>query len=111
MRYSWPDENTRKEMQVKETFHHSANAVTYMHDKIGLHRIANLTDKPAISLHLYTPAFDTCATFEEGTGKKRQCGKCTFYTINGEKVERTYSTTSSNDEAGIISTVTDITTL
>ena len=72
-------------MRVTSSFTHGREAVTYMHgryqrvaydayesdlplctiDKIGLHRIANLGSKPAISLHLYCPAFDTCATFEE----------------------------------------------
>ncbi|TPX34265.1 cysteine dioxygenase [Synchytrium endobioticum] len=88
-RYEWPMYEGHH-MRVTQTFVHERDAVTYMHDKIGLHRIANLSDKPAISLHLYCPAFDTCATFEEKTGRQRKCGACPFYSENGIKVERHY---------------------
>ena len=54
-------------------------------DSIGLHRVENAshTDR-AISLHLYSPPFQMCQTFDERTGHKRTCtfvfhsdkGKC-----------------------------------
>ncbi|KAI9305474.1 cysteine dioxygenase type I family protein [Cunninghamella echinulata] len=64
------------------------NQVAYVHDKIGLHRIANPSkNKGAVSLHLYTPPFKTCKTFEESTGKARSASQCTYYSIRGTRQE------------------------
>ena len=63
----------------------SANQVTYMHDRIGLHRIANESENGSVSLHLYSPPFQYCKTFCERTGAARSSGKCVFYSIDGEK--------------------------
>lgn len=53
-------------------------------DKIGLHRISNpSTEKGAVSLHLYTPPFQSCKTFEEKTGRARSSGNCSFYSVRG----------------------------
>ncbi|KAI9316035.1 RmlC-like cupin domain-containing protein [Dichotomocladium elegans] len=60
------------------------NGVTYIHDKIGLHRIANPDlYQGAVSLHLYTPPYQVCKTFEERSGRARVGGKCTFYSVGG----------------------------
>ncbi|KAI7854714.1 RmlC-like cupin domain-containing protein [Circinella umbellata] len=62
------------------------NEVAYIHDKIGLHRISNPdSDRGAVSLHLYTPPYQVCKTFEENTGRSRMGGKCTFYSIGGNR--------------------------
>ncbi|KAI9495636.1 RmlC-like cupin domain-containing protein [Zychaea mexicana] len=62
------------------------NEVTYIHDKIGLHRISNPDQgRGAVSLHLYTPPYQVCKTFEENTGRARMGGKCTFYSIAGTR--------------------------
>ncbi|KAI8067996.1 RmlC-like cupin domain-containing protein [Gongronella butleri] len=66
-----------------------SNQVAYIHDKIGLHRIANPSSKEgAVSLHLYTPPFKTCKTFEEATGKARSASQCTYYSIRGARQEK-----------------------
>ncbi|KAG1324773.1 hypothetical protein G6F62_008908 [Rhizopus arrhizus] len=63
------------------------NQVTYVHDKIGLHRISNPNkEKGAVSLHLYTPPYKVCKTFEEKTGKARSSGVCSFYSIGGNRI-------------------------
>jgi cysteine dioxygenase len=63
------------------------NQVTYVHDKIGLHRISNPSvEKGAVSLHLYTPPYQMCKTFEENTGKARSSGICSFYSIGGQRI-------------------------
>jgi hypothetical protein len=55
-------------------------------DKIGLHRIANPSmHTGAVSLHLYTPPYETCKTFEEQTGRSRSSGKCSFYSVGGRR--------------------------
>ena len=35
---------------------YKSNDISYMHDKFGKHIISNINSKPAISLHLYSPA-------------------------------------------------------
>ncbi|KAI8141872.1 RmlC-like cupin domain-containing protein [Fennellomyces sp. T-0311] len=62
------------------------NEVTYIHDKIGLHRISNPSKEGgAVSLHLYTPPYQVCKTFEEHTGRARTGGRCTFYSVGGTR--------------------------
>lgn len=62
------------------------DAVAYMHDKIGLHRVANTnTSRPAVSLHLYSPPIDVCQTFCESTGEARKSGKCVFFSVGGRR--------------------------
>ncbi|KAI8082833.1 RmlC-like cupin domain-containing protein, partial [Halteromyces radiatus] len=62
------------------------NQVAYIHDKIGLHRIANPSAvNGAVSLHLYTPPYKTCKTFEEKSGKARSASQCTYYSIKGTR--------------------------
>lgn len=42
---------------------------TYIHDKIGLHRISNpSSEHPAVSLHLYSPPITRCKWFNEASG-------------------------------------------
>ncbi|OAD66319.1 hypothetical protein PHYBLDRAFT_7545, partial [Phycomyces blakesleeanus NRRL 1555(-)] len=70
----------------RDTMYH-ANQVTYVHDSIGLHRIKNPSQQQgAVSLHLYTPPYQLCKTFEEKTGKARSSGVCTFYSVKGTPV-------------------------
>ena len=58
-------------------------------DKIGLHRVANQSHtKGAVSLHLYTPPYSECKTFNEQCGTARKSGNITFYSVDGKKVER-----------------------
>lgn len=72
-------------IHLKKTCPYTSNQVTYMHDKIGLHRIANPSTKGAVTLHLYSPPYSTCKTFCEKTGIARPSGNIVFYSINGEK--------------------------
>jgi cysteine dioxygenase len=56
-------------------------------DRIGLHRVGNPShDKVAVSLHLYTPPFDMCRTYHEGTGKARATACTTFYSVRGKRI-------------------------
>eukprot|EP01137_Pigoraptor_chileana_P001966 Opistho-2@40253 len=62
--------------------------VTYIHDKIGLHRVENVSHtKGALSLHLYSPPFEFCKTFDEATGRCKASPKVTFFSKKGEIVE------------------------
>jgi cysteine dioxygenase len=59
--------------------------VAYINDSIGLHRVENTshTDK-AVSLHLYSPPFNECHTFDDRTGQQR-VAKITFWSKYGER--------------------------
>ncbi|KAF9427151.1 Cysteine dioxygenase [Entomortierella beljakovae] len=71
----------------KETFL-KRDTVAYMHDKLGLHAVSNpLKTQGSVSLHLYTPPYETCKTFNERSSKARSSGKCVFYSKRGEKIE------------------------
>ncbi|RKO91259.1 RmlC-like cupin domain-containing protein, partial [Blyttiomyces helicus] len=71
-------------MKVRTENVHSSDQVAYIHDKIGLHRVSS-RGGPAVSLHLYTPPFETCKTFCESTGQSRGSGKCVFFSRRGER--------------------------
>jgi len=85
-RYEWPKEEGDA-MEVKENTVYDTDGVTYMSDELGLHRMENPSHTdPAVTLHIYIPAFDSCYMFDERTGHKTKC-KVTFWSKYGEKVE------------------------
>ncbi|KAF2875546.1 RmlC-like cupin domain-containing protein [Massariosphaeria phaeospora] len=96
-RYAWPTVHLNNDDQqplnaTGETVYKS-NEVTYMSDKLGLHRISNAdSTEYAVSLHLYTPpnaAVYGCHVFDERTGDSKHIRKCTVYSEYGqEKRER-----------------------
>ncbi|KAG8593957.1 hypothetical protein GDO81_001007, partial [Engystomops pustulosus] len=54
-------------------------------DSIGLHRVENPSHtETAVSLHLYSPPFDHCNTFDQRTGHKNKV-KMTFWSKFGER--------------------------
>ncbi|KAI9931865.1 hypothetical protein ASPWEDRAFT_37234 [Aspergillus wentii DTO 134E9] len=92
--YTWPDKDKVEHGQVsppeitKQTIY-GENEVTYMSDKLGLHKISNPDPKNfAISLHLYTPP--NAATFgfnvfDEKTGKSNHIKQSNFYSDRGQR--------------------------
>lgn len=53
-------------------------------DSLGLHRVENPSHvNPAVSLHVYSPPFDSCSVFNQHTGQKTKC-KVTFWSKYGE---------------------------
>jgi len=55
-------------------------------DSIGLHRVENKSHTAkAVSLHLYSPPFAMCQSFDERSGHRKKCN-VTFYSKYGEKV-------------------------
>uniref|UniRef100_A0A8D8QU29 Cysteine dioxygenase n=1 Tax=Cacopsylla melanoneura TaxID=428564 RepID=A0A8D8QU29_9HEMI len=62
------------------------NDVCYINDSMGLHKVGNSGPHPAaVSLHLYSPPFDMCSTFDLHTGRKTKV-QMSFWTTFGEKV-------------------------
>ncbi|EPB88408.1 cysteine dioxygenase [Mucor circinelloides 1006PhL] len=90
--FNWPASDQHlngKPLAISKNTVYQPNQVTYVHDNIGLHRISNpSTERGAVSLHLYTPPYQMCKTFEENTGKARSSGVCSFYSINGQRIQK-----------------------
>ncbi|KAI4601065.1 hypothetical protein KJ359_012252 [Pestalotiopsis sp. 9143b] len=85
-RYDFPEGTQPQEMIVKSRTTHDENAVAYMADELGLHRVSNEGSDFAVSLHLYTPpnvAKGGCWIFNEKTGKRNHVPKCGYYSAYG----------------------------
>ncbi|KAI1182984.1 RmlC-like cupin domain-containing protein [Nemania serpens] len=88
-RYDFPNGDKEKPMVVKSETVHKKNAVAYMADELGLHRVSNHGSDFAVSLHLYTPpnvAKQGCHIFNPETGKKTHLSKCGNYSVYGKRV-------------------------
>ncbi|KAI8388790.1 RmlC-like cupin domain-containing protein [Radiomyces spectabilis] len=80
------DDANQSPLHVTKDSTYKPNQVAYIHDKIGLHRVTNpSTEHGAVSLHLYTPPYQMCKTFEEKSGRARCKSSCAFYSIAGAK--------------------------
>ncbi|KAJ5616035.1 hypothetical protein N7537_001149 [Penicillium hordei] len=94
--YSWPDQEQIENGQIsppqltKQTTY-GENKVTYMSDKLGLHRISNPDqDNFAVSLHLYTPpnaAIYGFGIYDERTGKARHIKQTNYYSFRGHRLD------------------------
>ncbi|KXL46422.1 hypothetical protein M433DRAFT_45032, partial [Acidomyces richmondensis BFW] len=87
--YCWPCQRVDNPTDCATSTTYEAEAVTYMSDRLGLHRIQNPSpDEVAVSLHLYTPpnaAKHGCHIFDEYTGRKSHVQQCHFYSELGVK--------------------------
>ncbi|KAG0267428.1 Cysteine dioxygenase [Mortierella polycephala] len=82
------DEGHAKAMSIKKETSLHKDSVAYMHDNLGLHAVSNpLKTQGSVSLHLYTPPYETCKTFNERSSRARSSGKCVFYSSRGQKLE------------------------
>jgi len=90
--YDWPetenvdiDLNAYQVMAPKRVTEFKTGEVAYINDTIGLHRVENKShSEPAVSLHLYSPPFEMCQSFDERTGQRTQC-KVVFWSQYGER--------------------------
>ncbi|XP_018529918.1 cysteine dioxygenase type 1 [Lates calcarifer] len=83
--FEWPDSKSQGDMVQKSQRILQENKVAYINDSIGLHRVENASHtEGAISLHLYSPPFQTCQTFDQRTGH-RTTVKMTFWSKFGER--------------------------
>nr|KAF6354527.1 cysteine dioxygenase type 1 [Myotis myotis] len=70
--FAWPDKKSNEMIKKSERILRE-NQCAYINDSIGLHRVENISHtEPAVSLHLYSPPFDTCQTFDQRTGYKNK---------------------------------------
>lgn len=93
VRFDWPKENdcsatdaACEQLNQKGSSLLELNKVCYINDSMGLHRVENPSHVDgAVSLHLYSPPYDTCHIFNQQTGKKAEA-KVTFWSRYGAKV-------------------------
>ena len=65
----------------------SKGDISWMHDTIGFHQVANGSEtENATTIHIYHPPFNVCKAFKQN-GESWNCAP-TFYSINGEIVEK-----------------------
>ncbi|GKZ90430.1 hypothetical protein AnigIFM59636_002251 [Aspergillus niger] len=92
--YAWPDQGKLQNgesspPQIKKETIYGENQVTYMSDKLGLHRISNPDPNDyAVSLHLYTPpnaATHGFSIFDDKTGKACHIKTSHVYSVRGER--------------------------
>jgi len=85
-KYAWPEEKDQP-MKVISDGDLNLNEITYINDSLGLHRVENPshTDE-AVTLHLYTPPYVHCHTYDERTGRP-QDATVTFYSKYGHIID------------------------
>ncbi|KAF4983668.1 hypothetical protein FZEAL_974 [Fusarium zealandicum] len=90
-RYAFPEEKEGDgPMRVISEKTYKENAVAYMVDELGLHRVSNRGSDFAVSLHLYTPpnvAKKGCHIFDEKTGRRSHVPGCTYYSAYGRLIK------------------------
>eukprot|EP00834_Sanchytrium_tribonematis_P003332 NODE_125_length_17255_cov_0.877827.p10 type:complete len:194 gc:universal NODE_125_length_17255_cov_0.877827:141-722(+) len=85
--YNSPNEET--EMTEKRCLTLQKDETTYIHDKIGIHKVGNpSTTRGAISLHIYSPPIKVCTTFTP-QGRARKSGNCPFFSVYGQRDAQT----------------------
>ncbi|GKT59325.1 cysteine dioxygenase type I [Colletotrichum tofieldiae] len=91
IRYAFPGGDEEQPMKVISERTHKENAVAYMADELGVHRVCNRGSDFAVSLHLYTPpnvAKGGCNIFNEKTSKSSHVAKCGYYSAYGRRLPK-----------------------
>uniref|UniRef100_A0A8C2D650 Cysteine dioxygenase n=1 Tax=Cyprinus carpio TaxID=7962 RepID=A0A8C2D650_CYPCA len=95
--FDWPDRKLQGGMQQKSQRVLLENQCAYINDSLGLHRVENVSHtETAVSLHLYSPPFQTCQTFDQRTGH-RNTVKMTFWSKFGERTPYAGSVSQENN--------------
>lgn len=89
-RYSIPPDGAgHNHLHAMRVSTYGRDQVTYMSDKIGLHKMYNPGSKPTVSLHLYTPPWAAtfgCNIYEEDSGEKHHVKMNALYSNNGVRL-------------------------
>uniref|UniRef100_A0A673STZ1 Cysteine dioxygenase n=1 Tax=Suricata suricatta TaxID=37032 RepID=A0A673STZ1_SURSU len=94
--FAWPDKKSNEMIKKSERILRE-NQCAYINDSIGLHRVENISHtEPAVSLHLYSPPFDTCHAFDQRTGHKNKV-TMTFHSKFGIRIPFTASGSLENN--------------
>lgn len=77
-------DDTQRLMEIGSNVY-SRDGVAYINDSMGLHRMENPSHSdPTVTMHLYSPPFEFCRTFDERTGCTRKV-HMTFWSKFGER--------------------------
>ncbi|XGW21888.1 hypothetical protein V3C99_004669, partial [Haemonchus contortus] len=83
-RFTFPQNNVGEPLVKTGESYASVNDVTYMSDQLGLHRMENPShSENAVSLHVYSPAYDKCSLFDQRTSQ-RHTSQVTFWSRYGK---------------------------
>ena len=104
--FDWPEKGQESPLKVKKATVFHKDDVTYMSDKLGLHRISNDGNEIAVSLHrrlstqievsqllmvpVYTPpnaASYGCHIYDEASGRPSHVTLCNYFSMFGVKVK------------------------
>ncbi|KAG1928821.1 cysteine dioxygenase type [Pimephales promelas] len=100
--FEWPDRKLPAGMVQKSQRVLLENQCAYINDSIGLHRVENVSHtESAVSLHLYSPPFQTCQTFDQRTGHRNGV-RMTFWSRYGERTPHVAPPTSRDAEEELI---------
>ncbi|XP_043103312.1 cysteine dioxygenase type 1 isoform X2 [Puntigrus tetrazona] len=95
--FDWPDRKLQAGMKQKTQQVLLENQCAYINDSLGLHRVENVSHtETAVSLHLYSPPFQTCQTFDQRTGHRNSV-KMTFWSKFGERTPYESSVSQENN--------------
>ncbi|XP_024271540.1 cysteine dioxygenase type 1 isoform X1 [Oncorhynchus tshawytscha] len=97
--FEWPKNKTQDvgDMVQKSQRILKENQCAYINDSLGLHRVENDSHtEGSVSLHLYSPPFDTCQTFDERTGHKNTV-KMTFWSKFGKRTQSETTVSQENN--------------
>ncbi len=79
-----PIEDEGRLPQLKEERPRGEGDLLYIDDKVGIHRITNVTKKPAISMHLYAGPMPRCRVYDERI-KRFVWKEMTYFTQYGRQ--------------------------
>lgn len=84
--FDWPSESEdMASMSSKGKNLYKRDEVAYISDDIGLHRVENPSHSDtAVTLHLYSPPFSECQSFDERTGNANKV-QVTFWSQYGKR--------------------------
>ncbi|XP_056094288.1 cysteine dioxygenase type 1 [Rhinichthys klamathensis goyatoka] len=95
--FEWPDRKLPAGMVQKSQRVLLENQCAYINDSIGLHRVENVSHtESAVSLHLYSPPFQTCQTFDQRTGHRNGV-RMTFWSRYGERTPHETTVSQENN--------------
>lgn len=55
--------------KIGERKNYTVNDVALITDKDGVHRVGNESEANAVTLHLYSPPFQTCYKYDDNTSE------------------------------------------
>ncbi|PHH64818.1 hypothetical protein CDD81_3884 [Ophiocordyceps australis] len=91
-RYAFPQgDDASGPMNVISEKTYGHDAVAYMADELGLHKVTNKGSDFAVSLHLYTPpnvAKEGCHIFDPKTGNSSRVPGCHYYSVYGRLMKQ-----------------------